>query len=125
MFMDHGRITRIASLKEALARSDSPVFAEEAPVTVRYGRLWGCGFPGLACFDAGLSLSSSRQGQFPHGVNRLRILARELALVTERPRGVSILNMRLASPTAHSVATLRLSPGLGAWGLIKSVALLL
>ncbi|GAB4204935.1 MAG: molybdenum ABC transporter ATP-binding protein [Tibeticola sp.] len=162
IFMDAGRIVRIESLHEALARPDSPLFAEEGPVTVLHGRLRDSGIDGLLRFDAGaaqflvpVNEAAGRAAATRTNVDgvtrRLRILARDVAIATETPRGLSMLNQlpvqiealhpdangrvtvacRLTSGdtllawlTAHSVAMLELRAGQPAWALVKSVALL-
>ncbi|MCI4439759.1 molybdenum ABC transporter ATP-binding protein [Tibeticola sp.] len=152
LFMADGRIERIEPLQAALARPDSPLFAEEGPVTVLQGGLQPSGIDGLLRFDAEgvpFLLVASAVAAAPRA-SRLRVLARDVALAVEPPRGLSMLNQLpvtvqalhpaeagrvtvacglanghtlLAQLTAHSVAMLGLQTGQAAWALVKSVAL--
>lgn len=153
LFMADGRIERIESLQQALARPDSPLFAEEGPVTVLHGRLRTSEFAGLARFDAGgVQFLIPAEGNVEHAGTRLRVLARDVTLATQQPQGLSMLNQLpvtitqlhrhgssarvtvgcalasgdtlLAEITAHSAQALALQPGQRAWALVKSVSLL-
>ena len=152
IFMTDGRIDRIESLREALARPDSPLFDEEGPVSVLQGSLGACDEHGLTGFgnDAVRLRLSLAPGARP-SASRLRILARDVSLATVQPQGLSILNQLpitiaalhpssqgrvtvacrladgqqlLAEITAYSCQALALAPGLQAFALVKSVALM-
>lgn len=152
IFMADGRIERIESLREALARPDSPLFDEEGPVSVLQGRLQAPDGDGLTTF--GNDLLRLRLSLAP-GANpsatRLRVLARDVSLATVQPQGLSILNQLpititalhpgapgrvtvvchladgqplLAEITRYSCELLALAPGMSALALVKSVALM-
>lgn len=151
VFMAEGRIERVETLRDALARPDSPLFDEEGPVSVFEGELGAPGDFGLLPFNtpgARLWLVGT-PGRKP-GAARLRILARDVALALDAPGRASILNQLavtvehiepesggrvtvvcrlgdgqrlLAQITAWSAHTLALAPGMAAFALIKSVAL--
>ena len=152
MFMEAGRVQQIESLRDSLARPDSPLFAEEGPVSVLHCHLGPGPGPGLATFDCGESRFTLLQ---PDGAmrsaTRLRVLARDVALATTQPVGLSMLNqlpvritamhphddgritvmcalpggqMLLASITRYSQQALQLAPDQPVWALVKSVALM-
>lgn len=152
IFMTDGRIDCIESLREALARPDSPLFDEEGPVSVLQGSLGARDEHGLTSFgnDAVRLRLSPAPGARP-SASRLRILARDVSLATVQPKGLSILNQLpitiaalhprsagrvtvacrladgqtlLAEITGYSCQTLALTPGMQAFALIKSVALM-
>jgi molybdate transport system ATP-binding protein len=152
VFMCDGRIDRIETLREALARADSPLFDEEGPVSVLEGMLGEINGHGLKPFgapDVRMWLATEREAS-PRSV-RLRVLARDVALALDPPGRVSILNQLavtveqlgpvrggrvtvvcrladgqalLAEITHWSAETLALRPGMGAFALVKSVALM-
>jgi len=152
VFLRDGRVECVETLREALARPDSPLFDEEGPVSVLEGDLEGLADNGLHPFvtaAARLWLVGA-SGRRP-GVARLRILARDVALALDAPGRVSILNqlavtvervepesggrvtvvcrlgdgqVLLAQITAWSARTLALVPGAAVFALVKSVALM-
>ena len=152
LFMEDGRVVAVQALEAALRRPDSPLFAQEGPVTVLQGRLTPGPDPSLACFDCGetrFTLLHPPGAQ--RSATRLRILARDVALATAEPVGLSMLNQLpvriaalhphddgrvtvrctlpgdqtlLASITRHSQQMLGLETGQTAWALVKSVALM-
>jgi len=152
IFMADGRIERIETLRDALARPDSPLFDEEGPVSVLQGSLLGTDEHGLASFgNTTLRLHLSLAPGARPSASRLRVLARDVSLATVQPQGLSILNQLpitiaaihpgatgrvtvvcqladgqqlLAEITAYSCQTLALKPGMQAFALIKSVALM-
>jgi molybdate transport system ATP-binding protein len=152
IFMQDGRIERIETLHEALARPDSPLFAEEGPVSVLQGRLSAPDADGLTAFgNASLRLRLSLPPTACPSATRLRVLARDVSLATLQPQGLSILNQLpititalhpdapgrvavvcqladgqtlLAEITRYSCQLLALTPGMAAFALIKSVALM-
>jgi molybdate transport system ATP-binding protein len=151
LFMEAGRIERVESLREALSRPDSPLFAEEGPVTVLYGQLGTKNGDGLTPFGnelVRLWLAGDSAGK---PSTRLRVLARDVAVALHEQQDLSILNQLpvtivslhpdatgrvsvacrladgatlLAEITRYSCNKLRLAPGMHAFALIKSVALL-
>lgn len=153
VFMADGRIERIETLREALARPDSPLFDEEGPVSVLEGRLSAPNEHGLCAFgEEGERLWI---GAPTHPTDdrplRLRILARDVSLALDDPHRISILNhlavtveridppkdgrvtvatrttggqLLLAEITPWSLARLALEPGRIIYALIKSVALM-
>jgi molybdate transport system ATP-binding protein len=152
LFMRDGRVERVETLRQALSRADSPLFDEEGPVSVLEGPLGEANQHGLRPFgtaEARLWLASGRTAA-RRGA-RLRVLARDVAIALDPPGRVSILNQLavrieridsgsngrvtvlchladgqplLAQITQWSATTLGLQPGLSAYALIKSVALL-
>lgn len=152
VFMRNGRIDRIETLREALARPDSPLFDEEGPATVLEGTLGVQGEHGLRPFatpDASLWVVGV-SSRLP-GPARLRIQARDVALALDPPGRISVLNQLparveridagtdgrvtvlcrlsdgqalLSQITAWSAKNLALRPGTRVFALIKSVALL-
>lgn len=152
VFLRDGRVDRIETLREALARPDSPLFDEEGPVSVLEGELGVPADNGLLPFvTPGTRLWLAGGGGRRSGAARLRILARDVALALDAPGRVSILNqlpvtvarvgpasggrvtvacrlgdgqILLAQITDWSARTLALAPGMAAFALIKSVALM-
>jgi molybdate transport system ATP-binding protein len=152
IFMADGRIERIETLRDALARPDSPLFEQEGPVSVLHGRLQSTDAHGLATFgNAEVQLRLSLTAGAGASATRLRVLARDVSLATVQPQGLSILNQLpitltaihsgapgrvtvacqlddgqalLAEITRYSCDTLGLRPGMRAIALIKSVALM-
>ncbi|ENO91702.1 Molybdenum transport ATP-binding protein ModC [Thauera sp. 28] len=116
VFMHAGRIERIETLRQALARADSPLFADAGAVSVLEGLPGAAGAHGLRAFgpeDARLWLSASAavagEGQAdeafsdqppaagtaapsPRRLQRLRILARDVSLALDDPTRISIQN---------------------------------
>jgi molybdate transport system ATP-binding protein len=152
IFMAEGRIERIETLRQALARPDSPLFEQEGPVSVLQGRLQRADAHGLAAFgnDILQLRLSLAEGANP-SASRLRVLARDVSLATMQPQGLSILNQLpvtitaihpgapgritvlcqladgqalMAEITRYSCETLGLAIGLRAFALVKSVALM-
>jgi len=152
IFMADGRIERIDSLPDALARPDSPLFDEEGPVSVLQGSLQASDEPGLAAFgNDTLRLRLSLAAGATPSATRLRVLARDVSLDTVQPQCVSILNQLpititalhntgqdrvtvvchladgqplMAEITRYSCQALALTRGMRAFALIKSVALM-
>jgi molybdate transport system ATP-binding protein len=152
IFMADGRIERIETLRDALARPDSPLFDEEGPVSVLRGTLQTTDEHGLTSFgNEALRLRLSLAPGASPSASRLRVLARNVSLATVQPQGLSILNQLpitiaalhpsarrrvtvvclladrqqlLAEITAYSCQTLALKPGMQAFALVKSVALM-
>lgn len=150
--MADGRIERIETLHEALARPDSPLFDEEGPVSVLQGSLSATDEHGLTRFgNDALQLRLSLAPGVRPSASRLRILARDVSLATVQPQGLSILNQLpviinalhagvqgrvtvvcqlsdkqalLAEITRYSCDRLALKPGMQVYALIKSVALM-
>lgn len=152
IFMADGRIERVETLRDALARPDSPLFEQEGPVSVLQGCLQSTDAHGLVSFgNAALQLRLSLAASANPSATRLRVLARDVSLATLAPQGLSILNQLpvtlsaihpgaagrvtvacqladgqtlLAEITRYSCDMLALRPGLRAFALIKSVALM-
>ncbi|MFZ5466079.1 MAG: molybdenum ABC transporter ATP-binding protein [Pseudomonadota bacterium] len=152
VFMADGRIERIETLREALARPDSPLFDEEGPVSVLEGRMGLPDADGLTPFgNDRVSIRLTGSCAEKKTATRLRILARDVSLAIDEPQRVSILNhlpvtveridpsrdgrvtvacrlvdgqLLLAEITAFSQRHLDLAPGAPAYALIKSVALI-
>jgi len=152
VFMVDGHIARIEPLQEALARPDSPLFAEEGPVSVLHGQLSAADADGLRHFgDVQLRLHLSLPNDANPSATRLRVLARDVSLATVQPQGLSILNQLpativamhdrgrervtvicqladgqqlLAEITRYSCNALALYNGQCVFALVKSVALM-
>jgi len=152
VFMVDGRIARIEPLHQALARPDSPLFAEEGPVSVLHGQLSAADADGLRHFGtAQLTLRLSLPDDANLSASRLRVLARDVSLATAQPQGMSILNQLpativamhargrervtvvcqladgqtlLAEITRYSCSALALQNGQRVFALVKSVALM-
>ncbi len=105
VFMEGGRIERVESLHDALSRPDSPLFAEEGPVTVLHGSLSAADADGLMQFASGavdlrLTAGADRLAHQPRTAARLRILACDVSLALVKPQGLSILNQLPMTITA-------------------------
>jgi len=152
IFMQDGRIEHIDTLREALSRPDSPLFAEEGPVSVLQGQLGAPDADGLRNFgNPQLRFRLSLAPTASPCATRLRVLARDVSLATLQPQGLSILNQLpitisalhagapgrvtvvcrladgqplLAEITQYSCQLLGLVPGMSAFALVKSVALI-
>ncbi|HSP01132.1 MAG TPA: molybdenum ABC transporter ATP-binding protein [Thioalkalivibrio sp.] len=153
VFMREGNIERTETLKQALARPDSPLFADEGAVSVLEGTLGETSERGLRPFgpeEARLWVTSA--DDLPAGRTcRLRILARDVSLALDDPRRISIQNhlpvtleridpfrdhrslvstrtaddqLLLAEITTWAAGQLGLQSGRQVYALIKSVALL-
>ena len=152
IFMADGRIERVETLRQALARPDSPLFDEEGPVSVLQGTLRPADAHGLGYFgNDRLRLRLSLAPGANPSASRLRVLARDVSLAIVQPHGLSILNQLpitisaihpgaqgrvtvvcrladgqplLAEITHYSCQLLALAAGMQAFALIKSVALM-
>jgi molybdate transport system ATP-binding protein len=151
--MEQGRAVASGSLSETLSRPDFPLALGEDTGVVLEGRVvardrqWHLA---QVRFDGG-ELWLRDSGQPTDSPVRVRILARDISLASERPRHNSILNslsatvleisddrhpsqslvrlqvgntLLLARVTRRSVQALELAPGQSLWAQIKSVALL-
>lgn len=152
VFMDRGRIERVDTLREAMARPGSPLFGDEGPVSVLEGELQRPDEHGLQAFASGpVRVLLPDTGRPAESRRRLRILARDVSLALDEPARISILNhlpvtieridpaaagrvtvacrladgqLLLAQITPWSVQQLALVAGQTVYALIKSVALL-
>ncbi len=152
VFMADGRIERVESLREALARPDSPLFDEEGPVSVLEGTMGAEDADGLTPFgNAQVQIRLTGPCAEKKTATRLRILARDVSLSLDDPQNTSILNhlpvlfetvypakdgrvsaacrladgqLLLAEITAYSSLKLDLHAGMRGYALIKSVALM-
>ncbi|AGA32658.1 Molybdenum transport ATP-binding protein ModC [Thioalkalivibrio nitratireducens DSM 14787] len=152
VFMRDGQVECSEPLRQALARPDSPLFAEEGAVSVLEGPLGPVNEHGLRPFGAETArLWLPNGGAEPAGqAIRVRILARDVSLALDDPRRISIQNhlkvrveridtpragrcvvatrtadrqLLLAEVTPWAVDQLALEPGADVYALIKSVAL--
>src|SRR5690554_665969 len=153
VFMQNGQIQNVETLREALARPDSPLFDDAGAASVLEGTLGEAGEDNARPFgppEARLWLTSSALAA---GMNRTRIsiLARDVSLSLVDPQHISIQNhlpvtieridpprdnrcvvacrtadgqLLLAEITARAVQQLGLAAGKQVYALIKSVALL-
>ena len=154
LFVEAGRVSAPVPLKEAVCQPDSPLFREEAPISILEGR---CRTP---CNEAGLgeiAIGTQRLlvpplTQCPSGqAVRVRIPAAQVSLALAVVEGCSVLNQLavqveqidctdpwrcwvqlrlqdgqrfLAELTRHSVQQLSLASGKEAVALIKAVSVL-
>jgi molybdate transport system ATP-binding protein len=153
VFMQSGRIERIESLHDAMARADSPLFDDAGAASILEGVLGEAdedgvrafGSPGARLWVPGLATPAM------NGTTRLRILARDVSLSLVDPQQISIQNhlpvtieridparhgrivvacrtadgqLLLAEVTPRAVSQLALAEGKKLFALIKSVALL-
>lgn len=153
MFMHNGQIQCIETLQQALARPDSPLFADTGAVSVLEGCLGDAEEDGMRAFGP----AHARLWVLGPGPNtgrqnvRLRVLAKDISLSLVEPRQISIQNhlpvtieciypahnyrslvacrtaegqLLLAEVTPRAVSQLRLAAGQQIYALIKSVVLL-
>ncbi|WP_339650808.1 molybdenum ABC transporter ATP-binding protein [Halopseudomonas pelagia] len=153
IFMHNGHIQRIETLQQALARPDSPLFADAGAVSVLEGRLGAAGEDGMRPFgppQARLWVLGPGSDAGQQNV-RLRLLAKDVSLSLVEPRQISIQNhlpvtiecihpphnyrtlvacrtaegqLLLAEVTPRAVSQLSLAAGQRIYALIKSVVLL-
>ncbi|HES75619.1 MAG TPA: molybdenum ABC transporter ATP-binding protein, partial [bacterium] len=111
VFMADGRIERIETLREALARPDSPLFDEEGPVSVLEGHMGSEDTDGLTPFgNAQVSIRLSGSCAKKKTASRLRILARDVSLSLDDPQNTSILNhLPIQIETVHPAKDGRVS----------------
>lgn len=152
VFMADGRIERVETLREAMARPDSPLFDDEGAASVLEGEIGERVEGGLRAF--GPPEARLWVGAMPSvatgASTRVRVLARDVSLALDDPARISIQNhlavrieridtvrdghalvacrladaqLLLAELTVGSVARLGLQPGQSVFALIKSVAL--
>ncbi len=153
VFMRDGRIERVDTLREAMARPDSPLFDDEGAASVLEGELGEGVANGLRAF--GTPEARLWLGAMPSvsvgSRTRVRVLARDVSLALDDPSRISIQNhlrvvieridlvrgermlvscrladgqLLLAELMPSSVSRLELAPGREVFALIKSVALL-
>ena len=98
VFMHNGRIEKICSLQQAMARPDSPLFMEEGPSSVLSGAISTADETGVSRFvsTAGsvmLHIHDAQKPELESGVTRrLRILARDVSVALDDPSRISIRN---------------------------------
>jgi molybdate transport system ATP-binding protein len=109
VFMRDGVIDEICDLQQAMARPDSPLFADEGPATVLTGTLSDTDEEGVRSFGLGrvsksaqpsseqtlfvqtqLSASAIHPGALAN--TRLRVLARDVSVALDDPERISIRN---------------------------------
>ena len=153
VFMQDGRVQRIETLHQSLARPDSPLFEDAGAVSVLEGTLGDTEEDGVRPFgppEARLWVPNVAQAPAKPNL-RLRILARDVSLSLVNPQHISIQNhlpvtieridpprdnrcvvacrtedgqLVLAEVTARALRQLNLETGTRLYALIKSVALL-
>ncbi|MGM0767081.1 MAG: molybdenum ABC transporter ATP-binding protein [Pseudomonadota bacterium] len=152
VFMRDGRITSLEPLQQALARPDSPLFADEGAVCVLEGGVLPERGDGLTRFGNEHIQFLIQANLAPQGIpTRLRIHANDVAIARHPVEGVSMMNQvpvtieridalqsgrvlvaaklqdgqaLTAEITEHSCRELGLASGQRVHALIKSVALL-
>lgn len=152
-FMQAGQIQRVESLREALARPQSPLFDDAGAASILEGVPGEPEADGVRPFGpplARLWIPDTQTVGTGRPI-RLRILARDVSLSLDDPHRISIQNhlpvtieridpphqhrivvacrtedgqLLLAEVTPRAVSQLGLRPGLSLYALIKSVALL-
>jgi molybdate transport system ATP-binding protein len=99
VLMRDGMIDEICDLQQAMARPDSPLFADEGPATVLTGVLSEADEQGVRSFGAEharlfvqtSSAEVSHQSS-PSANTRLRVLARDVSVALDDPQRISIRN---------------------------------
>jgi molybdate transport system ATP-binding protein len=153
VFMRDGRVECSEPLRQALARPDSPLFADHGAASVLEGILGPVNEYGLRPFGVeSVRLWLPNAESVPSGQSlRVRILARDVSLALDDPRRISIQNhlrvtieridpprdgrnvlatrtadgqLLLAEVTPRAVEQLSLRQGYTVFALIKSVALM-
>lgn len=93
VFMRDGRIDEICSLQQALAKPDSPLFADEGPSSVLEGQLGPADEHGLRLFGTqGSQLRVQSPESVTGGPTRLLVLARDVSVALDDPARISIQN---------------------------------
>lgn len=150
LFMKEGKIERMETLQQTLARADSPLFDEQGAVSVLLGQPLHMqdGLQKVQIGEQTLWVGQALLAQKPQV--RVRILARDVSIGLADPQNLSITNhlqvkiseliaqsdhrvlvrLRLADGqhlfaeiTQNSANRLNLQPGLVVFALIKTVAL--
>lgn len=152
VFMRDGLIDEICDLQQAMAKPDSPLFADEGPASVLHGELGDMDERGFCAFGAPEArLSVQADDAVVQGPTRLRVLARDVSIALHDPSGISIQNhLRVTINSLHALSAgrtlvsttlkdgqallieittwscqqLGLAPGQQVYALIKSVALI-
>jgi len=151
VFMSHGSIDEICSLQQAMAKPDSPLFADEGPASVLEGELAETDEHGLCVFGAaGSQLFVQAPNTRATGKTRIRVLARDVSVALDNPSRISIQNhLEVSILSVHELAQgrillstaltdgqtllieitqralqqLEIKIGQTVWALIKSVAI--
>lgn len=150
LFMKEGKVERMETLQQTLARADSPLFDEQGAVSVLLGQPQQIedGLQKVQIGEQSLWVGQHLSAQKPQV--RVRILARDVSIGLMDPQNLSITNhlqvkiseliarsdhrvlvrLRLADGqhlfaeiTQNSASRLNLQPGLVVFALIKTVAL--
>lgn len=152
VFMRDGAIDEICDLQQAMARPDSPLFADEGPASVLQGELGAVDERGFCAFgERQARLYVQATDEACTGPIRLRVLARDVSIALHNPTGISIQNhlkvtitdlhalsagrmlvttslqdgqTLLVEITTWSARQLELNVGQQVYALIKSVALI-
>jgi molybdate transport system ATP-binding protein len=149
VLLEAGRVVAAGPVEELSIRTDLPQLAGRRDAGVLIPCTVGTTEGGLTALDfaGGVLLTTAHPG--PPGTRlRLRLRARDVAVATEEPRGLSTRNILpvtlaaideapepgevflrleagptplLARVTRDSVARLALRPGMGLWALVKAV----
>lgn len=100
VFMRDGRVDELCSLQQALAKPDSPLFADEGPSSVLEGELGAADEHGTRLFGPeGSQLRVQAPDDTDTGPTRLRVLARDVSVALDDPARISIRN--------HLIVTIR------------------
>jgi len=151
VLMQSGRVVASGSAEALSARTDLPLAARRDAGVLISCTVAGSGPDGLTrlAFEGGVLVATIHPG--PPGTRlRVRLRARDIAVATEEPRGISTRNVLpvmlaeirpapepaeaflrlqagpttlLARVTRDSVASLGLDPGMRLWALVKAVTL--
>lgn len=153
VFMRAGAIERIETIREAMARADSPLFDDAGAASILEGTTGEAAEHGVTAFGSPQMRLWVPASHTPatQGVVRLRVLARDVSLSLVDPQQISIQNhlavtieridhprqgrvviacrtadaqLLLAEVTPRAVEQLGLTEGKQLFALIKSVALL-
>lgn len=152
VFMRDGQIEEMCELQQAMAKPDSPLFADEGPASVLLGEPGHVDEHGFCAFGPPEARLYVQAGTDVSGaLIRLRVLARDVSIALHNPSGISIQNhlkvtinnlhalsagrilvdtslqdgqSLLIEITTWSAQQLELVPGQEVYALIKSVALI-
>jgi molybdate transport system ATP-binding protein len=150
-FMRDGSISEICSLQQAMAKPDSPLFADEGPASVLEGALGEADEHGFCAFGAvGSQLFVQASEATDVDRTRIRVLARDVSVALDNPSRISIQNhlevrirhmhqlenghmllstelrdgqVLLVEITQRAMQQLSLQTDQTVWALIKSVAI--
>lgn len=151
LFMENGRVRSVEPLQAALSRPDSPLFVDRGPASILLGKMGDVdSFQRRPFVSGAVTLWLPRHAKQTHGIQRLRIAARDVSIALQPVEQVSVQNqlsvlihavhkdddhvlltlklidgqILLAEISHYAHQTLGLSVGMTVVALVKSMALL-